>query len=266
MATGARASRGAGGRDERADASGGASRRGLAARDDAARELMDDPACDPAMLERTYERFGLVNAVVSGQRAVYRSWIRPRLRRRAAVGDIGRLLDVGTGGADLPRRLLRWAHADGLPLEIVAIDPDERAIDFARRRPPMPGLELRGVSTRELVTAGDWFDVVTSNHVLHHLDGRELGALLADSERLVAPGGVAVHGDIERTRHGYAAFWLGTLPFEPNLLRGSFIRPDGLTSIRRSHTAAELAAALPPGWRVRRGFPSRLEVVWEAPL
>lgn len=227
---------------------------------------MDDPFCDLAMLERTYERFGLVNAVVSGQRDVYRRWIRPRLRRRAAVGDVGRLLDVGTGGADLPRRLLRWARADGLPLEVVAIDPDERAIDFARRSPPMPGLELRPVSTRALAVAGEWFDVVTSNHVLHHLTGQELGALLADSERLVAPGGVAAHGDIERTRYGYAAFWLGTLPFEPNVLRGSFIRPDGLTSIRRSHTAAELAGALPAGWRVRRGFPSRLEVVWESPL
>jgi 2-polyprenyl-3-methyl-5-hydroxy-6-metoxy-1,4-benzoquinol methylase len=263
MAGAAGGSRPAGQRDGRADVPGGARRAGLGARDEHARELMDDPACDLAMLERTYERFGVVNAVVSGQRAVYRRWIRPRLQRRAAVGDVGRLLDVGTGGADLPRRLLGWARADGLPLDVVAIDPDERAIEFARRRPPMPGLELRPVSTRELSVTGEWFDVVTSNHVLHHLDGHELGALLADSEALLAPGGVAVHGDIERTRLGYAGFWLGTLPFQPNLLRGSFIRPDGLTSIRRSHTAAELAAALPAGWRVRRGFPSRLEVVWE---
>ena len=104
--------------------------------------------------------------------------------------------------------------------------------------------------------------MVTSNHVLHHLEGRAFGALLADSERLAGDGGIVVHGDIERTRLGYAAFALGTLPFERNLLAGSYIRADGLTSIRRSHTAAELAVALPPGWRVRRGFPSRLEVIW----
>ncbi len=107
--------------------------------------------------------------------------------------------------------------------------------------------------------------MVTSNHVLHHLDGRQLGALLADSERLAGDGGIAVHGDIERTRLGYVGFALGTLPFERNLFAGSYIRPDGLTSIRRSHTAAELAAVLPAGWRVRRGIPSRLEVVWGAP-
>jgi 2-polyprenyl-3-methyl-5-hydroxy-6-metoxy-1,4-benzoquinol methylase len=172
------------------------------------------------------------------------------------------VLDIGTGGADVPRALLEWAHADGLRLEVTAIDPDSRALDWALRQPVRAGLVLRRVTSHELADAGERFDVVTSNHVLHHLDGHQFGALLADSERLTADGGIAVHGDIERSRLGYAGFWLGTLPFERNLLAGSYIRADGLTSIRRSHTATELATMLPPGWHVRRGFPSRLEVIW----
>ncbi|GAA1509896.1 class I SAM-dependent methyltransferase [Agromyces terreus] len=219
---------------------------------------MDSPDCDPAMLERTYEQFGRVNAVVSNGRAVYRRWIRPRL----SATETRRVLDVGTGGADVPLALLRWARADGLRLEVTAIDPDPRSYEFASRRPPQPGLVLRRASSAELADAGERFAVVMSNHVLHHLDGRQLGGLLADSERLAAGGGIAVHGDIERSRWGYAGFALGTLPFTGNLLAGSYIRADGLTSIRRSHTAAELAASLPPGWRVRRGIPSRLEAVW----
>jgi 2-polyprenyl-3-methyl-5-hydroxy-6-metoxy-1,4-benzoquinol methylase len=231
---------------------------GLGVRDDDARELMDDPAADPGTLDKTYSRFRLVNAAVSGERAVYRQWVRPRLSPSRGT----RLLDVGTGSADLPRRLLRWARADGLRLEITAIDPDPRAIAWASAQSPLPGLELRRAMSGDLVDAGEHFDIVVSNHVLHHLDGHEFGALLADSERLLRPGGIAVHGDIERTRLGYLGFALGTLPFAGNLLAGTYIRPDGLTSIRRSHTAAELACAgLPPGWRVRRGFPSRLEVI-----
>lgn len=230
----------------------------LQERDETATEQMDDPGGDVEALERTYARFRLVNAVVSNQRAVYRRWVRPCLSGTRTR----RVLDIGTGGADLPRALLRWARADGLRLEVTAIDPDPRALDWALRQPAEPGLVLRRVSSSELAAAGERFDVVTSNHVLHHLEGRAFGALLADSERLAGDGGIVVHGDIERTRLGYAAFALGTLPFERNLLAGSYIRADGLTSIRRSHTAAELAAALPPGWRVRRGFPSRLEVIW----
>ena len=230
----------------------------LGSRDERAREQMDEPDADPRMLAKTYERFRLVNAVVSGERAVYRRWVRPRL---SAVWGT-RLLDVGTGSADLPRRMLRWAHADGLQLEITAIDPDERAISWAAAQPYVRGLAVRPIATRDLVESGERFQIVLSNHVLHHLDGRKTGALLADCERLVEPGGIAVLGDIERSRWGYVGFWLGTLPFAGNLLAGTYIRGDGLASIRRSHTAAELAAVLPPGWRVQRAFPSRLEVAW----
>lgn len=230
----------------------------LAQRDESATELMDDPAADLGTLERTYARFVLVNRIVSNPGAVYRRWVRPCL----SATETRRVLDIGTGGADLPRDLLRRARKDGLRLEVTAIDPDSRALDWAQRQPPAPGLVLRRVTSTELAVAGERFEVVMSNHVLHHLDGRALGELLADSERLARDGGVAVHGDIARTRLGYLGFALGTLPFEPNLLKGSYIRPDGLTSIRRSHTASELAPVLPPGWRVRSGFPSRLEVVW----
>ncbi|WP_157414028.1 methyltransferase domain-containing protein [Agromyces allii] len=234
--------------------------RSLATRDDASTELMDDPDCDPQRLARTYEQFSRLNPVVSNQRAVYRRWIRPRL----SADSTRRVLDVGSGGADVPRAMLRWARADGLRLEVVAIDPDERAFAWASSRPREPGLVLRRTTSAELADAGERFAVVTSNHVLHHLDGVQLGALLADSERLARDGGLVVHGDIERSTLGYAAFALGTLPFAPNLLSGSYIRPDGLTSIRRSHTAGELSALLPSGWRVRRGIPWRLEVLWGA--
>jgi 2-polyprenyl-3-methyl-5-hydroxy-6-metoxy-1,4-benzoquinol methylase len=230
----------------------------LAVRDVDAVELMDDPAADPAALDRTYDRFRLVNAVVSNPGAVYRDWVRPRL----SVTHRTRLLDVGAGGADLPRALLARARRDGLPLEVVAIDPDERAAAWVAAQRPIAGLEYRRATSGELADAGERFDVVLSNHVLHHLDGPELGALLADSERLVTPGGVAVHGDIARGPFAYAGFWAGTLPFAWNLLAGSFIRADGLTSIRRSFTPAELAAAVPAGWRVRRAIPSRLELIW----
>ena len=232
----------------------------LPERDTAVREAMDASDCDPVALARTYARFGLVNAAVSDRRGLYRRWIRPRLRS----GGLVRLLDVGTGGADLPRRLLRWARRDG-ELQVVAIDPDPRAIVFARSLPPVGGLELRQASTRDLAGAGERFDLVVSNHVLHHLTGEELGGILADSETLLVPGGAAVHGDIARSMLAYVAFAAVTLPLEATLLRGTFIRADGLISIRRSHTPAELARAVPPGWTVERRPPERLELIHRAP-
>ena len=171
------------------------------------------------------------------------------------------MLDIGTGGADFPRQVLRWARRDGLLLEAVAIDPDARAIEYARSLPSVNGLRLIQATSAEL--EDERFDIIVSNHVLHHLDQGAFHDVLADSERLVATGGVVVHGDIERSPGAYAAYAALTAPLRGNLLRDTFIPVDGLLSIRRSYTARELAAALPAGWRVRRGFPWRLEAVWE---
>lgn len=229
----------------------------LSARAVDARELMDDPDADLRMLERTYERFGLVNAVVSRWRTVYRRDIRPRARRKAV-----RLLDVGAGGGDVSRALAGWARRDGLPVSITALDADERAIRWARERGG--GISYRCAHTEELVSTGERFDAVVSNHLLHHLTGAELSALLADSVRLVEDDGLVLHRDIARSRFAYRAFAAGTWPFARNVLAGSFIRDDGLTSIRRSYTMREIASVVAPGWQVRQEFPSRLELRWEA--
>src|SRR5690606_11885498 len=139
-----------------------------------------------------------------------------------------------------------------------ALDADDRAIRWARERGG--GVSYRCAHTRALVVAGERFDMVVSNHLLHHLIGTELSDLLADSVRLVAEHGLVLHRDIARSRFAYRAFAAGTWPFARNVLAGSFIREDGLTSIRRSYTAREIASAVPPGWHVRQVFPSRLEL------
>src|SRR5690606_29359731 len=202
-----------------------------------ARELMDDPAADLRMLERTYERFPLVNAVVSRWRGVYRRDIGPRAR----TGPLP-VLDVGAGGGDLSRAIADWARRDGLQVDVTALDADERAIRWASGHDESGRVSYRCAFTTELADAGEVFDVVISNHLLHHLTVEELQGVLADSVRLVRPDGLVIHRDIERSRAAYAAFSAVTLPFTRNLLAGSFIRTDGLISIRRSYTAAELAA------------------------
>lgn len=209
-------------------------------RDAGAVEEMDSPDCDAGRLARTYAQFGLVNAVVSGWHGTYHRRIRPLLSPTTPTT----LLDVGCGGGDIARKLAAWARRDSLLLEITAIDPDRRALDFATARPPRPRLQFRRAVSSDLVRDGASFDLVISNHMLHHLSPGELQGLLADSEVLARRA--AIHGDIARSPAAYALFGAGSLPFFP----GSFIRRDGLTSIRRSYTAAELRGLARPGWAV----------------
>jgi len=236
----------------------------LSARAVGMHELMDAPDADPQMLERTYLRFGAVNAVVSRLGAVYRAEVRPRAHRRRAAGERRlRILDVGAGGGDLCRALAVRLRRDGLDAEITGLDIDPRAVAWASAQDDGSGIEYRCAAVADLVRDGETFDVVLSNHVLHHLDEEGLMEMLEATRRLVTSHGLVAHHDIARSRLGYAAFAAVTWPFAGNLLSGSFIRADGLTSIRRSYTVAELAAVVPRGWAVRAGFPSRLELRWE---
>jgi 2-polyprenyl-3-methyl-5-hydroxy-6-metoxy-1,4-benzoquinol methylase len=220
---------------------------GLARRDTESLELMDDPGCDLDRLERTYRQFTAVNRLVSGWRRLYRRRIRPLLDADRPTT----LLDVGFGGGDISRALARWAARDRLLLRTTAIDPDGRALRHVRRLPDA-GVRFEQASSADLVARGDRYDVVISNHLLHHLDAGELSALLADSRALSRR--LVLHNDLARARAGYGLYAAVTLPFA----RRSFVHQDGLLSIRRSYRPAELRAAVPPGWRVTPMFPQRL--------
>jgi 2-polyprenyl-3-methyl-5-hydroxy-6-metoxy-1,4-benzoquinol methylase len=214
-------------------------------------ELMDDPACDLRLLENTYVQFATLNQLIAGWASVYRTWIRPRLRRGPAT-----VLDIGCGGGDVLRLLSRLANRDGLVLLGTGIDADARAIAFASRTDPAKalGIELLPHGSNDLVREGRTFDFVISNHVLHHLDADSMTQFLSDSETLAKKA--VVHNDIRRHDLGYAGFEILSLAF-----RDSFIRPDGKTSIRRSYTRDELSAALPDGWTAHTLFPFRLLAV-----
>ncbi len=218
-------------------------------------ELMDDPGCDEAALRRTYARFATVNRLVAGWGRTYQTLVRPLL----AADRTTTLLDVGFGGGDLARALRGWAQRDGLRLDVDAIDPDPRASAFVATRPPTPGVTFRATDTAALVAAGERYDIVTSNHLLHHLDPPGLDALLEDCRRLARR--VVVHSDLRRSRAAYLGWSVAAQP----AARDSFLHTDGLLSIRRSYTPAELAAVAPAGWQVRSQRPFRLLLIRTGP-
>jgi len=223
----------------------------LSVRDAEVAEVMDDPDCDPKRLAATLRRFDTVNRFVSGWGGVYRSRLRPHL---AALGRPARVLDLGCGGGDLPLRLARLADRDGLDVEWLGVDPDPRAIAVAQER-TAPRVTFRCTDAATLLSEEARFDIVLSNHVLHHLSEVELRAFAADSLGLSI--GIVVHSDIRRSRLAYGLYNVGVTPFAP----GTFLRTDGLRSIRRSYRVAELAATLGDPWRVSTASPFRILAV-----
>lgn len=223
----------------------------LGLRDEELVELMDDPDCDPARLAATLRRFDLVNRLVSGWGTVYRTRMRPHL---AGLGRPARVLDLGSGGGDLVRRLAAATRRDGLEVDVLGVDPDPRAHAVATGVTRHPGERFECADAAALVERGERFDVVVSNHVLHHL-GDALPAVVDASVELSR--GIVLHGDIARGRLAYGLYAVGITPLAP----GTFLRTDGLRSIRRSFTPDELRTALadsPGAWRVSTPAPFRV--------
>lgn len=212
-------------------------------------EFMDDPDCDLEKLHSTFQSFGSVNRFFSGWNRVYSREIRPLLRPDRPTT----LLDVGCGGGDVLAALVSRARGEGFEVQGMGVDPDPRAIQFARAR------ELEGIAFTEgrLEDTDLEADIVISNNVLHHLLDREVSDMLTLSRERARKA--VFHNDIARSRTAIVLFQL-LRPFYP----GSFICADGTRSIRRSFRSNELLALAGAEWRLLKAGPFRTGLIWTA--
>ena len=220
------------------------------------RELADAPDCDRVTLHNTYTQFKTLNLLVSHWKNVYELYIRPLLEQENRTLT---LLDIGCGGGDITRAIAEWAARDNLSLKITAIDTDIRAINYVNSLSNPHQIEFINLSTKDLVAQNRSFDLVISNHFIHHLTSNELKEIVAEVEQLATK--MVIFNDIERSDFLYLSFAaLGLLlkPFFPK----SFIWVDGLRSIMRSYTRTELMAIAKNNWQVKPLFFSRLLLIY----
>ena len=106
---------------------------------------------------------------------------------RELIGPDGkRILDIGCGEGELTRALAR----DGA--EVTGIDPNEGRIERARAKADEDGVAAAfevGIG-EDLPYPDGSFDVTVLSNSLHHVPADRMGATVAETARLVAPGGV----------------------------------------------------------------------------
>ena len=145
------------------------------------------------------------------------------------------VLDVGTGGGDVPRELVRWARRMRRPIRLFALDRAPAAarvtLDLSRAYPEI--VVLQGDAVELPVRSGS-IDVVMSSLTLHHLDEAAAVRHLAEMDR-VARRGIVVN-DLARSRTAYALVWLVTRLFARNRMS----RHDGPVSVQRAYVREEL--------------------------
>ena len=210
-------------------------------------ELLDEGVPEQEAL-RSLGDLRFVNRWLGGQRSILAAAL-PHF----AGSPRPRLLDVGCGSADLPALLVRYARTKPL-----AVGVDLKLL-HVQQAPP--GIERVVADVRALPFSPGSFDVVTASLFLHHFDAPEVARVLRSLWSLTRRA--LVVNDLRRARVPYL-FGRATFRF---LFRSRVSVEDGLLSIRRAFTPAELRAAFAeagiPEARIRRRFPYRIVAVAE---
>lgn len=196
-----------------------------------ARERMDEPDVDRAMLEAALDQVAAVNRWLGARRALLRhlAWGLPP--------SGGRVVDVGTGSADLARAVGEWARGRACPIAITAIDRHATTVDVARRR-TAGSADVRMVRADglQLPFPAGIFQLGLLSMTLHHMDGPVLVDILRELRR-VCRGGRILVGELERNLLHY----LGARALAATVWRHNAVtRHDGPLSVRRAFTPGEL--------------------------
>jgi 2-polyprenyl-3-methyl-5-hydroxy-6-metoxy-1,4-benzoquinol methylase len=199
-----------------------------------ARELLDGPV-PLEDLCKSLADISRLNALFGG-RLVTLAAVR-RLLARVPPGGRVTVLDVGTGGADIPRALVRWARRAGRPVRVFALDRDRPTVEVARRlAADYPEIVLIQGDALALPFPAGSIDIVISALTLHHLEAAAASASLAAMDEVARLGFVV--NDLFRSRLAYGLVWLVTRL----ATRSRMARHDGPLSVLRAYTADEVRA------------------------
>ncbi|HEX6521472.1 MAG TPA: methyltransferase domain-containing protein [Streptosporangiaceae bacterium] len=144
----------------------------------------------------TIDRFRLnevVSQIAFGGR---RGRVYQRLVSMAGVGPGDSVLDVGSSGGYLARKLAAAVGPDG---SVTGVDPSQAAIAYARQR-AVGSMTFEVGVAQDLPLPDATFDVVTCTLALHHVPARQREAAFREMYRVTKPGGRLLAADFDPSR------------------------------------------------------------------
>jgi 2-polyprenyl-3-methyl-5-hydroxy-6-metoxy-1,4-benzoquinol methylase len=221
-------------------------------------ELMDQPDLDAAAHRQALAGLGRINRWSGSVRIVWPA-VR-QLARRSRTRQL-RLLDVASGGGDVPIGLWRRARRAGVHLEIVGCDFSSLAVETATAQAARCGanvhFQVHDV-LRDPLPSG--FDVVMSSLFLHHLTSGQAVSLL--EKMASATGHLLLINDLRRSTSGYLLAQAAC----HTLTRSRIVRVDGPRSVAGAFTISEVrslfAHAKLDGAVIQKRWPFRFLLSW----
>jgi SAM-dependent methyltransferase len=216
-------------------------------------ELMDAPERSAGDLRENLRDLERMNRFLGAHAFVrrYLDDVLPVWRERGGLdGRPLMVLDVATGGADIPAAVVGWARRRRVPVRVVGIDRHPGIARIAGTiRAAFPAITVMQADACALPFRGGSFDVCLCHLALHHLTRDQGLALLRRLHNLARIGFLVI--DLVRSGGGYGGVWLVT-----RFARDPITRHDGPLSVRRALSRVEYSRLASetgiPGIRVTR--------------
>ena len=221
-------------------------------------EVMDDPTLDAARHAQALRALAKINWLSGSARIL---WQPLQALARTQPGRTLRILDIATGGGDVPIALWRRARRAGLNMEFHGADISPTALAFARDKTQRAGADVQFFRLdvhNDAIPSG--FDVLTSSLFLHHLAEAQALSLLERMRQ--AAGSMVLINDLRRCRFGYLLAWLAAR----TLTTSAVVRVDAPRSVEAAFTLEEMrtlaARAGLENARLSRRWPCRFLLDW----
>lgn len=159
-------------------------------------EILDDPSTKLSELHASLRFMAFVNRWFGGRQAIYDFFEKENIPKVFSV------LDLGTGGGDIPRALVEWARRRKKVVRVTALDLNSHCLAYAQKHSRASEIRFVHHSAFNLNTL-DKHDYVISSMFFHHLSDADITRLLRLIQSHAKKGFII--NDLSRTAAGYAA-------------------------------------------------------------
>lgn len=222
-------------------------------------EEMDDVGLEPDAHKLALAGLARLNQISFSAPSIWRG-----LRNAGAFDGIDsrplRILDLATGGGDLPVYMGLRARELNIPVSLIGIDRSEVALASARTLADRHGVAVEWACLDlkcDPIPPADW---ITCSLFLHHLPDDQIVALMRSMAEAASQG--IIVNDLERSSLNRWLVWLGSRLVSRSLI----VHRDSDRSVCASFTLEETALLLKAaglnGVRPERRFPCRFQWIW----
>jgi 2-polyprenyl-3-methyl-5-hydroxy-6-metoxy-1,4-benzoquinol methylase len=216
-------------------------------------EIMDDPSLAADLHHDALTGVARLNSASFAESLIWQAI--DNLAKQMPGKQIA-LLDIATGGGDIPIKLFQLARRKNIRLEIEACDISETALSKARENARLAKADIKFFQACALSsTFQRSYDVVVTNLFTHHLDPENVIVLMnrmkAHADRLV------LIDDLSRSSINYGLIYIASRIFS----NCAVVHHDGPASVRAAYTQEEMLEMAKQaglsGARIKRHFPCR---------